>query len=366
METSEERRCLLALACLYSNRPRQLRQLKTMYGTAVEAWKHINETCMSAALQRADEEEAFIARHAVSVWTEDDAEYPGNLKECPDAPLLLFGKGNVRANAGRTVSIVGTRSCTDRGRDLTRQFVLDLAQRCPGLTVVSGLAYGIDVAAHKAALEAGLPTIIVAGHGLDRIYPALHRNIAVAALKEGGILTEYMTGTEPERYNFVARDRIIAGMADAVVVVESKERGGSLITAGMANDYNRALFAFPGRVQDECSRGCNRLIRDQRAALIENADDFLRLMMWDTGNPAAVQTAIPLPEEDLTDTERTVLDKLHEQEDGMQINYIVQETRLAYPQVSSTLMMLEMKGLVRSLPGGIYRAVRQGQMRVLA
>lgn len=358
METSEERRYLLALVSLYSNRPRQLRQIKAMYGSAVEAWKHIHEPEMATALRRADEEENFIAKHTISVWTEEDADYPAHLKECPDAPVLLFGKGNVRANTGKMVSVVGTRSCTDRGRDLTRQFVLDLAQRCPDLTIVSGLAYGIDVAAQKAALEAGLPTIIVAGHGLDRIYPALHRNIAVAALKEGGILTEYMSGTEPERYNFVARDRIIAGMADAVVVVESKERGGSLITAGMANDYNRALFAFPGRVQDECSRGCNQLIRDQKAALIEGADDFLRQMMWDTGNPAAEQTSISLPIDNLSDSEQTILDKLREQEDGMQINYIVQETRMSYPQVSSTLMMLEMKGVVKALPGGIYRAVK--------
>ena len=358
MEPTEERRYLLALACLYSNRPRQLRQLKTMYGSAVEAWKHIHETDMNAALRRADEEEEFISKHAISVWTEDDSDYPQRLKECPDAPLLLFGKGNMRTNEGKMVSVVGTRSCTDRGRDLTRQFVLDLAQRCPDVTIVSGLAYGIDVAAHKAALESGVPTLIVAGHGLDRIYPAMHRNIAVAALKNGGILTEYMSRTEPEKYNFVARDRIIAGMSDAVVVVESKERGGALITAGMANDYNRSLFAFPGRVQDETSRGCNQLIRDQKAALIEDADDFLRLMLWDTKAPAAVQTQIPLQIEELTENEQIIFDKLHEQEDGMQINYIVQETRLSYPQVSSTLMMLEMKNLVRGLPGGIYRAIK--------
>ena len=167
-----------------------------------------------------------------------------------------------------------------------------------------------------------------------------------------------MSRTEPEKYNFVARDRIIAGISDAVVVVESKEKGGSLITAGMANDYNRALFAFPGRVQDETSRGCNQLIRDQKAALIESADDFLRLMLWDTLTPTAVQTAISLPIDSLSENEQIIFNKLHEQEDGMQINYIVQETRLSYPQVSSTLMMLEMKGIVRSLPGGIYRAVK--------
>ena len=212
MESSEERRYLLALACLYINRPRQLRRLKEMYGTALEAWKHISEQGMNTALHRADEEEEFIAKHAISVWTEEDEDYPKHLKECPDAPLLLYGKGNVRANVGKMVSIVGTRTCTDRGRDLTRQFVLELAQKVPNLTIVSGLAYGIDVEAHKAALEAGIPTIIIAGHGLDRIYPALHRNIAVAALKDGGILTEYMSRTEPEKYNFVARDRIIGGM----------------------------------------------------------------------------------------------------------------------------------------------------------
>ncbi|MCR4665489.1 MAG: DNA-processing protein DprA [Paludibacteraceae bacterium] len=358
MENSQERRYVLALAHLFSNRPRHLRQLKEMYGTAVETWKHINEQDMSAALRRADEEEEFIARHNISVWTEDDADYPQRLKECPDAPLLLFGKGNIRANKGKWVSVVGTRTCTDRGREITRQFVLELAQRCPDLTIVSGLAYGIDIAAHKAALEAGIPTVIIAGHGLDRIYPAVHRNIAVASLKEGGILTEYMSRTDPERYNFVARDRIIAGISEAVVIVESKEKGGSLITAGMANDYNRSLFAFPGRAQDETSRGCNRLIRDQKAALIEGADDFLRLMMWDTLNPPAVQAEIPMRIE-LTGNEQIVLAKLREQEDGMQINYVVQETRLPYPDVSSALMMLEMKNLAKSLPGGIYRALIQ-------
>jgi len=358
MENSQERRYVLALAHLFSNRPRHLRQLKEMYGTAVETWKHINEQDMSAALRRADEEEDFIARHNISVWTEVDEDYPQHLKECPDAPLLLFGKGNIRANKGKWVSVVGTRTCTDRGREITRQFVLELAQRCPDLTIVSGLAYGIDIAAHKAALEAGIPTVIIAGHGLDRIYPAVHRNIAVASLKEGGILTEYMSRTDPERYNFVARDRIIAGISEAVVIVESKEKGGSLITAGMANDYNRSLFAFPGRAQDETSRGCNRLIRDQKAALIEGADDFLRLMMWDTLNPLAVQAEIPMRIE-LTGNERIVLDKLREQEDGMQINYVVQETRLPYPDVSSALMMLEMKNLAKSLPGGIYRALIQ-------
>lgn len=358
MDSSQEKHYLLALAWLYRNRPRQLRQFKSAYGTYTEIWKHITEPEMNAALHHAEEEQIFIDKHKIAVWTEEDADYPAHLRECPDAPLLLFSKGNVQANKGKMISIVGTRSCTDRGRDITRQFVMDLAQRLPNVTIVSGLAYGIDIAAHRAALEANIPTIIVAGHGLDRIYPALHRNVAVAALHNGGIITEYMSQTEPERYNFVARDRIIAGMADAVVVVESKARGGALITAQMACDYNRNLFAFPGRVQDEMSRGCNQLIRDQKAALIENADDFLRMLLWETTSPPVdTQTQMNELLTTISDDELCILTKIRQQEDGMQINYIVQEVNMPYSKVSSTLMMLEMKNLVKSLPGGIYRAI---------
>ena len=359
MEKSPERDHLLALNGLYRNRIRTIKNLLQAYGTAVETWKHIHETGMSDALERAKAENDFIDKHAIRVWSMDDADYPQQLRQCPDAPVILFGKGNIRTNTGKMVSIVGTRSCTERGKDLTRKFVTELTALVPDITIVSGLAYGIDIAAHKAALEIGIPTFIVAGHGLDRIYPALHRNVAVASLRDGGILTEYMSGIEPERYNFVARDRIIAGMADAVVVVESKQHGGALITAQMACDYSRPLFAFPGRPQDEAAQGCNFLIKEQKAALIENAQDMVDAMMWGSNNlPRPVQTEMVELSEPLTENETRLLNTLREQEDGIQINSLVVETEMPYAEISSLLMMMELKGLVKGLPGGFYRALK--------
>ena len=263
----------------------------------------------------------------------------------------------MRVNEGKIVSVVGTRNATDRGKELTRQLVLDLAKRVPNLTVISGLAYGIDVAAHRAAIEAGIPTIAVPGHGLDRIYPALHRNVAVAMLEHGGLLTEYVSGTRPDPWHFVARDRIIAGLADAVVVVESKAKGGALITAQMALDYDRDVFACPGRPSDEQSQGCNNLIRRQKAQLITCADDLIEAMDW-AAAAAPVQTEIVEFSTPLTEVQRTLLDKLHEQEDGLHINIIVMETGMDYAQVANELMMMEMEGLVKSLPGGMVRALK--------
>jgi len=359
MEASEERTYLLALTYLFRNRLRREHELLNHYGSAVEVWKNIQEEKQKEALEKAKEEEAFIHKHGISVHTMYDATYPYRLKECPDAPILLYGKGKIDANRGKMVSIVGTRSCTERGKELTHKLVQDLAHKLPNITIVSGLAYGIDVEAHKAALEMGIPTLIITGHGMDRIYPAYHRNIAVAALQNGGILTEYMSGTTPERQNFVARDRIIAGMADAVVVVESKEKGGSLITAHMACDYARSLFAFPGRVQDDTSRGCNRLIRDQKAALIESADDLIEAMMWqDDTRQHAVQTELIELDLQLSEQEQKIVHLLRSAEDGVHVNSIVMELGMEYAGIVSTLTMLEMKRIVKGLPGGIYKSLK--------
>ena len=209
----------IAFSLLFEKRNRIALQWLEQYGSAGEAWKHLTEKGMDEAMARAERELAFVEKHHISTYWCQDEGYPFRLRQCPDRPLLLFGKGNMRVNEGKMVSVVGTRNATDRGKELTRQLVLDLAKRVPNLTVISGLAYGIDVAAHRAAIEAGIPTIAVPGHGLDRIYPALHRNVAVAMLEHGGLLTEYVSGTRPDPWHFVARDRIIAGLADAVVVV---------------------------------------------------------------------------------------------------------------------------------------------------
>ena len=310
----------------------------------------------AAAIKRAEQEAAFIEKHGISTFALTDEDYPYRLRECPDAPLLLYGKGRFRLNEGRFLAVVGTRMPSERGKDICRQIVTDLAERVPDLTIVSGLAYGIDVTAHKAAISSDIPTLIIPGHGVDRIYPAVHRKVAVEALTKGGILTEYMTGTEPDRQNFVARNRIIAGLCDATLVVESRKKGGSLITADMANGYSRDVFAVPGRPDDEASRGCNNLIKQQKAALVENADDIIGFMQWESrSKPPAVQTELF---EELTAEEEALLDMLRGEPDGMHVNLLVMQTARPYSEISSTLLMMEMRGLVRPLPGGLYKALK--------
>ena len=258
----------IALSLLFRSRLRRSLALVDHYGSAEEAWRHLNEPGMEETLTHAKREWNWINAHGIRVWTLTDEDYPYRLRQCPDRPLVLYSKGNVHPSEGHIVSIVGTRRPTERGKELTNAFVRDLASRLDSLTIVSGGAYGIDIAAHRAALQYGVPTIIIPAHGLDRIYPFRHRPEAIASLERGGILTEFPSGTEPLAPYFVQRNRIVAGLADAVVVVESRDKGGSLITASMACDYSRDLFTFPGRPSDVSSQGCNHLIRRQKAQLI--------------------------------------------------------------------------------------------------
>lgn len=352
----------IALSLLFRSRLRQSLSLVGHYGSAEEAWRHLNEPGMNEALAQAEREWNWINAHGIRVWTLTDEDYPYRLRQCPDRPLVLYSKGNVHPSEGHIVSIVGTRRPTERGKELTNAFVRDLAARLDSLTIVSGGAYGIDIAAHRAALQYGVPTIIIPAHGLDRIYPFRHRPEAIASLERGGILTEFPSGTEPIASNFVQRNRIVAGLADAVVVVESRDRGGSLITARMASDYNRELFAFPGRPDDISSAGCNQLIQSSKAQLITSADDLIETMQWKTTtvshNPADTQTTMVGLLDDLTPDQQILLSKLNEAEEGLHINLLVMETERAYSDVSSDLVSLELQGLIRSLPGGIYRLVR--------
>lgn len=347
----------IALTIALRNQPKRARTLLDTYDSATTAIQQHPEFVSRAILQRAEQEAAFIEQHNIQTYFYKDDTYPYRLAQCVDAPLVLYSKGNVTPNPKHAVSIVGTRRPTENGKDWCRRFVLELAQQVPELTIISGLAYGIDVVAHKAAIEAGIPTLIIPAHGLDRIYPALHRNVAVAALQHGGILTEYPHLTEPERYNFVARNRIIAGLADAVVVVESKDKGGSLITAQMAQDYSRDVFALPGRYNDETAAGCNRLIQQNRAQLITCATDLTRAMQWEQETKLPQQTSINELLCNLSDNQQILLQKLRESEDGWHINQLVIEMQLPYNTVASELMMLEIEGMVRSLPGGIWRAL---------
>ena len=349
----------IALSFLYRTRLRKVLALVEQYGSAEQAWQHIDEPEMAACMQRAEQEAEWIEAHSIRVWTLSDEDYPYRLRQCPDKPLLLYGKGNLRPSDGHIVSIVGTRKPTERGKELTEALVRELHERLENVTIVSGGAYGIDIAAHRAAIKYGVPTIIIPAHGLDRIYPYQHRADAIKALENGGILTEFPSGTEPIAAYFVQRNRIVAGLADAVVVVESRDKGGSLITAQMACDYSRDLFTFPGRPNDVSSQGCNNLIRHQKAQLITCADDLIQAMNWTTRNTVSqpVQTQLIGLRDDLTPEQQMLLTKLQEAEEGLHINLLVMETERPYADVSADLVMLELDGLVRSLPGGIYRFV---------
>lgn len=345
----------IALTWGNRTRQRQLRKLLDEYPTAVEAAACHPEWLSREALAFAEKELAFVEKHGIGLYYYKDANYPYRLAQCVDAPLLMYAKGNVNVDTKHVLSIVGTRMPSERGKDWCRRLVLDLAAKVPDLTIVSGLAYGIDVVAHKAALEAGIPTVIIPAHGLDRIYPSVHRQVAVQSLDKGGILTEYACGTEPERFNFVARNRIVAGLADAVVVVESKKKGGSLITADMAIDYGRDVFALPGRSDDECSAGCNDLIKRNRAQLIENADDLIAAMQWEEVKSKVLQTTMLEMLANLSPTQERLVALLREVEDGLHINQIVMETQMSYGAVSADLVMLELEDIVKSMPGGMWR-----------
>lgn len=301
------------------------------------------------------EELDFINRHGISCITFADEEYPARLKDCMDAPLVLFKMGNANLNALHMVSIVGTRKATEYGLAMCGSFVRELHRLCPDIVIISGLAYGIDIQAHKSALADDCCTIGVLGHGLDMIYPASHRSVAKSMLEKGALVTEFMSRTVPLRNNFVRRNRIIAGLADATVIVESKAKGGSLITAEIAESYNRDCFAFPGSVGDPCSVGCNELIRTNRAGLITSAEDFLSAMNWMTGTGS-----IPVQKQlfpDLSEEESKVYERIRLRAHGVHLNTIIVDCNIPYVKLTSILFTLEMKGLISALPGSVYKSL---------
>lgn len=332
------------------------------YGSATAVFSHaagLEEKARTAlqdhgdALQRAREELEFCARKGIRVLCLADADYPQRLRECPDPPLVLFLCGAAELNVRHMVAVVGTRRITEYGKDLCRHFCEDLARLVPDAVVVSGLAYGVDIHAHRAALANGLPTVAVLAHGLDRIYPTLHRDTARQMLAQGGLVTEYFTGTRPDKGNFVRRNRIVAGLADATVVVESAERGGALITARLAQDYNREIFAFPGRASDPYSAGCNALIRDNVAALVTSAEDLACALRWaDRRQPReAVQREL-FPT--LSPEEEKICGLLSGK-DSLSVNQLAIAANLPVHVVSASLFELELKGCVKELVGGRFR-----------
>jgi DNA processing protein len=308
------------------------------------------------ALKRAAVEMEFITSHGIKALTLNDDDYPARLRECPDAPIVLYYKGSADLNQHRVINMVGTRRCTTYGQDLVRRFLTRLHELCPQVLVVSGLAYGIDICAHRQSLACGYETVGVLAHGLDTIYPAHHRETAADMVRQGGLLTEYVTQTEPLPNNFRQRNRIVAGMSDATIVVESAVRGGALITARVAQDYGRDVMAFPGAVGAPYSEGCNNLIRDSRASLIASADDFVAAMGWQADTQRVQAEANGIERQlfpDLTPEEQAVVDLLQHNND-LQLNILSVKSNIPVGKLTALLFQLEMKGVVRPLAGGSF------------
>jgi DNA processing protein len=304
----------------------------------------------SGVIKAAERELDYVRRQKLRVLFYLDADYPKRLRQCADAPVLLFVKGNADLDPPRSVSIVGTRAPTDQGRRLCEELVEGLTES--GATVVSGLAYGIDIVAHRAALKQGLPTIGCVAHGLDRLYPGEHAATAKEMCEQGALVSELTSGSSFDPGNFPARNRVIAGLSDCTVVVESGTRGGSLITADIANSYDREVVAYPGRPTDGKSIGCNRLIQQNKAHLATCAQDVLQLMEWlpDLKKKAPVQSALFT---DLLPDERTLVELIKEQ-GRIDIDTLCFRSRMLPHKAAGILLNLEFNGVVRSLPGKMY------------
>lgn len=301
--------------------------------------------------KRAEDELLFIEKYKIKPLFYLDKGYPNRLKDIEDSPLLMFYKGNADLNSPKIVSVIGTRNATEYGKAFTDKLIEDL--KPTSALILSGLAYGIDYQSHKAAVHEGLPTVGVVAHGLDEMYPKDHSNIAKQMIENGGILTEYLSKTRPDPANFPTRNRIVAGMCDVLVVVETASRGGSMITAEIANSYNKDIMALPGRINDKYSQGCNYLIKSSKASIITKTSDLLELMNWDIE-----------PKKTKKNKQQVLLLDLDE-DDTKIVNYIKQKTKIAIDEISFDLgfdngflsfklLDLEFKGVIRALPGKVY------------
>ncbi|MFY9153851.1 MAG: DNA-processing protein DprA [Prolixibacteraceae bacterium] len=303
-------------------------------------------------LERAKREVDFIQKNKIQTFFYLDESYPSRLKNCSDAPIILFYKGNANLNEKRIISVVGTRNATNYGKEICDELIRSFSEKSYPLIVVSGLAYGIDIHAHKACLKYNVPTVGVFAHGLDKIYPAIHAQFATKMLENGGLITDFVSQSNIDRQNFLRRNRIIAGLADATIIVESAEKGGALVTADIANSYNRDVFAFPGRSTDPFSKGCNKIIKLNEAILVENQADIEKAMNWDVkaSTPKFIQTSLFA---ELTPEEQKLIDLL--KGGDRFVDEITMETKISMSKVSALLLELEFKGLVISLPGKMYR-----------
>lgn len=308
-----------------------------------------NRLNRKAALLRAEKELKFIAKNKINVHYYKEKNYPAHLRYCDDSPIILYSLGAINFELP-SLSIVGTRKATPYGKKLTTSLINDLALL--NVQIISGLAHGIDHCAHQQALKSNLPTVAVLGHGLDYIYPAAHKGLAAKMLENGGLITEFLSETPREPSNFPKRNRIVAGISDATVVIESGLKGGSLITANLANDYNRDVFAFPGGINQPYSTGCNSLIKQNKAHLVTSAQDIIEYLGWEKiEKEKVIQTSLF---ESMSSNENKIYSLLPKNE-SRHIDYLIDHTQMILEELSLHLFNLEMKGNVVSLPGKRYK-----------
>lgn len=332
-------------------------------GTRVSLIKTI-KAGRDAAIRRAEYEWRYCQAHDIQVLPYGSEGYPTRLLDCPDAPVVLYYRGNVSLNSKHIVAVVGTRKITEYGKQICHRLTEDLAHILPDTIVISGLAYGVDIHAHRGCLQQGLSTIGVVAHGLDRIYPDVHRNDARKMVSNGGILTEYIRGTEPLRGNFLRRNRIVAGMADATIIVESASHGGSLVTARIAHSYDRAVYAYPGRINDPYSAGCNALLQQLKASAILSAETLVHDMgWWEDSVPYKSQAQqlelfndVPRESDDHSPQSRIIA--ALQGSDGMNAATLSARTGMSPTDLSNLLFDMEMDGIVKILPGGQYILTR--------
>ncbi len=341
--------------------------------TLLEHRKELPDICPDATLtvidafaadidemeKQAQEELEWCAKHNVTPTIYGTLEYPTRLISCPDAPIVLYTHATANLNAPHTVSIVGTRNITSYGNDVINKLINDISNLCPDCTIISGLAYGVDIHAHRAAMAAGLPTVAVVAHGQDTLYPAVHRHDAEELTRLGGdVITEYPLHTAAAPRNFLQRNRIVAALGDATVVIESAYRGGALSTARTARAYGKQVFAVPGSIKSEYSAGCHALIRDGKAQLLTSATDIAKALRWDTPKKKKTTAAKSIERPfnpNLLPQEQRVVEALRRSD--LHANAIALATNLDAGIVTATLFSLEMQGIVRSLPGNVYHLV---------
>lgn len=304
-------------------------------------------------LAKAEEELAFIEKYQIKTLCYHEQDYPQRLKQCSDSPLVLYIKGNSNLDASKVIGIVGTRHATEYGKGFCDKILESLAAKNHSPLIISGLAYGIDISAHKAALKYKLPTVACLAHGLKSIYPPVHEKQAREIIENGALVTEFISTIKAERAFFVRRNRIIAGLVDAIIVVESGEKGGALITADFANSYNRDVFAVPGRIDSVYSKGCNKLIKTNKAALIETAEDLEYIMGWEAKPNLAIQRELFV---NLSEDDQKILETIKTY-DELSLDLLCAYSEMPVSKVSSLLLGLEFSGMVKSLPGKVYKLV---------